>query len=152
MSNVRCPRDRSARKSISVARLGERAVMPHRDQILATRIDVLRSRNGELILALGGGLLQPQQPQGAAAASVVLNTMQATLLLDAHRSVAWMDQHMIEDPCLISTATPVRMRFLGWWSIDQPVGAVCLVIAPDLVEPLAGIAISSQAGSSIVVY
>ena len=105
----------------------------------------------ELHLALGGRLLQPQQalvlgqqtlalPDPAHAPSGYLKALQAQLLLDPQRTVAGMDECVVEHGLLDLGRDPVGMR--SAWSgqpVDQPFGTIGLEVAADLVELLAGV-------------
>lgn len=102
--------------------------------------------------ALGGGLLQAQQalvsgqqavalPDPAHAAGRDLDAAQYQLLRHPQRTVAGMFERMVEDRLLDLGRHPVRVRALGAGQpVEQPVGAIGLEVAADLIELLARIA------------
>lgn len=107
---------------------------------------------GELDRPLGGRLLQPEQafvlgqqivalPDPAHAARRDLEAPKPQFLLDAQRAVAGMRQRMVEHGLLDLGRHPVGMRSPGAGQpVDQPLGAIGLEVATDLVELLARVA------------
>lgn len=106
----------------------------------------------QLDQAFGGGLLQPQQalvlgeevvalPDAAHAAGGDLEALQPQFLFDPERAMAGMGEGVIEDRGLDLGRDPVRVRTLGAGQpVDQPLGAIGLEVAADLVELLARVA------------
>jgi hypothetical protein len=70
-----------------------------------------------------------------------LYALQAQFLLDSHRAMAGMNQRMVEYGLLDLGGDPVGVRSpRAGKAVDQPLGAISLEVASDLVKLLAGIA------------
>ena len=70
-----------------------------------------------------------------------LDALEPQFLLDADRAVAGMHQGVVEHGLLDLGRHPVGVRSLGaGQAVDQPLGAIGLEVASDLVELLARIA------------
>ena len=80
-------------------------------------------------------------PDPAHAAGGDLDAAQHELLGDPHRAVAGVGEGMIEDRRLDLGSHPVGVRPLGTGqAVEQPLGAIGLKVAPDLIELLPAIA------------
>ncbi len=107
---------------------------------------------GERDAAFGDGLLQAQQalmaghqvvaaPDAAHAAGRHLEALENQLLGHPERPVGGVIERVGEDRLLDLLRHPVGVRPPGARQpVDQPLGAVGLVVAPDLVELLPGVA------------
>src|SRR5262245_11912444 len=101
---------------------------------------------------LGRDLLQAQQTVVPAEQAVAapdtpnpgradLDAGQSQLIGDPQRAMAGMGQAMVEDRLLDVLPDPVGMRWAGAGDlVEQPLGAIGLEVAADLVELLAAIA------------
>ena len=107
---------------------------------------------GELTTSLGRGLLQAQQPVVLAEQAMALHTprtplerdldaAQGQLLGDPQGAMAGVGQAWSRIACSISSPTRLGCGGAGAGDpVEQPVGAIGLEVAPDLVELLAAVA------------